>query len=107
MTNQSPRNIRILLGSAGVIAAGIIGTSAYLIGTSQSATQKTGNSNIAIVQTNASPTEIDLKIKGNRKSRIYHLQGCPNYGDIGDQNIVWFKTVEEAKARGFRPARNC
>lgn len=50
---------------------------------------------------------IDLKIKGNNQSRIYHLPGCPNYEDIAERNIVWFKTHEDAKARKYRMARNC
>lgn len=51
--------------------------------------------------------QTDLKIKGNKNSKIYHLPGCPNYNDIAERNIVWFKTHEEAKAAGFRMARNC
>lgn len=49
----------------------------------------------------------DLKIKGNKNSKIFHLQSCPNYNDIADHNIVWFKTVEDARALGYRRARNC
>ena len=30
-------------------------------------------------------TQVDLKIKGNRNSKIYHLQGCPNYNDIAEK----------------------
>ncbi len=52
-------------------------------------------------------TVVDLKIRGNRNSRIYHLKGCPNYDDIAERNIVDFKTHEEAKASGYRMARNC
>jgi len=53
------------------------------------------------------PAEVDLKIKGNKQSRIYHLPRCPNYEDIAERNIVWFKTHEDAKARRYRMARNC
>lgn len=49
----------------------------------------------------------DLKIKGNKNSKIYHLPGCPNYDDIAERNIVWFKTREEAEQAGFRMAKNC
>lgn len=51
--------------------------------------------------------EIDLRIKGNRDSLIYHLPKCPNYRDISPSNIVWFKTHDEARAAGYRMARNC
>ena len=50
---------------------------------------------------------VDLKIRGNRNSRIYHLKNCPNYDDIAERNIVDFKTHEEAQAAGYRMARNC
>ncbi len=46
-------------------------------------------------------------IKGNKNSRIYHMPGCPNYDDIKDKNVIWFATEDEAKAAGFRKARNC
>ena len=51
--------------------------------------------------------EVDLKIRGNRSSRIYHLPGCPNYEDIALRNIVNFKTKEEAESKGYRMAKNC
>lgn len=51
--------------------------------------------------------EVDLKIKGNKNSKIYHLKGCPNYNDIATRNVVWFKTTEEAESAGFRMAKNC
>jgi deoxyribonuclease I len=49
----------------------------------------------------------DLKIKGNRSSKIYHLPNCPNYNDISERNIVWFKTQDEAQTAGYRVAKNC
>lgn len=64
-------------------------------------------SSVPVAAVSQTQTETDLKIKGNRSSRIYHLPGCPNYDDIAERNIVWFKTHEEAKAAGFRMAKNC
>lgn len=49
----------------------------------------------------------DLKIKGNRASGIYHLPGCPNYNEIAEKNVVFFKSHEEAIQAGFRMAKNC
>lgn len=46
-------------------------------------------------------------IIGNRRTRIYHWYGCPNYYDIAPENQVVFATTEEAEARRFRPAQNC
>jgi hypothetical protein len=61
---------------------------------------------LALAPTAASANN-DLKIKGNKDSRIYHLPNCPNYQDIADRNVIWFKTHDEAKQAGFRMARNC
>lgn len=53
----------------------------------------------------------DLKdpkaIIGNRRSRIYHWPGCPNYDDVAPQNREYFRTKEDAEKAGYRAARNC
>jgi hypothetical protein len=92
--------------TAGYIAATALLTlgavsGAFWLGSSQ-IPKDSNNANI-IVQS----TEKDLRIKGNRDSMIYHLPNCPNYNDISPSNVVWFKTHDEAKAAGFRMARNC
>jgi len=46
-------------------------------------------------------------IIGNRRTRIYHWHGCPNYYDIAPENQVIFATPEEAENRRFRAAQNC
>ena len=46
-------------------------------------------------------------IIGNRKTRIYHWHGCPNYFDVAPNNQVIFASPEEAEQRRFRPAENC
>ena len=47
------------------------------------------------------------EIRGNRRSNIYHLPHCPNYGDVSSGNRVSFASESEARAAGFRKARNC
>ena len=44
-------------------------------------------------------------IKGNSKSGIYHVQGQQGYDKISVDNVVWFNTVEEAQAAGYRAAK--
>ena len=68
---------------------------------------KTENAPVSLVQTAQAEKPVDLKIKGNKNSKIFHLKGCPNYNDIADRNVIWFKTSEEAEAAGYRVARNC
>jgi len=53
------------------------------------------------------PETVDLKIKGNKNSKIYHLPGCASYDRISERNIIWFKTKAEAENAGFRIAKNC
>lgn len=53
------------------------------------------------------PEIVDLKIKGNKNSRIYHLKNCPNYNDIADRNIEWFATEADAGKAKYRKAKNC
>lgn len=92
----------LLIASVSLATVSVVVTIAYLLGFFNQNTSPTALKQSAQVQ------EVrDLKIKGNKNSKIYHLRGCPNYDDIADHNIVWFKTKEEAKAAGFRMARNC
>lgn len=46
-------------------------------------------------------------VQGNQSSRIYHLPGCPSYGAMSKKNIVGFSSEQEARAAGYRKARNC
>ncbi len=46
-------------------------------------------------------------IHGNRNSKIYHLNNCPNYNSMSPKNVIEFKTEQEAKSSGFRKAKNC
>jgi deoxyribonuclease I len=44
---------------------------------------------------------------GNRNSHIYHVPGCEDYSKVAERNRVYFRTEAEARAAGFRKARNC
>jgi endonuclease YncB( thermonuclease family)/methylphosphotriester-DNA--protein-cysteine methyltransferase len=46
-------------------------------------------------------------IIGNKNSKKYHRPDCPGYRDMAERNRVFFKTVEEAEAAGYRRAGNC
>ena len=43
---------------------------------------------------------------GNRRSKIYHAPGDPNYGDVHPNSQVTFWSVAEAEEAGFRRAQN-
>jgi len=53
------------------------------------------------------PTTATGPIIGNRNSKIYHLQNCPDYSRVAESSRVPFKTEAEAQAAGYRKARNC
>lgn len=45
------------------------------------------------------------KLIGNRRSKVYHLPGQPNYGRVSKENQVYFDTEEEAVKAGYRRAK--
>ena len=49
-------------------------------------------------------SEAEGKIKGNANSKIYHLPDGKHY-DIEMKNVIWFDSVEEAEAAGYRAAK--
>jgi endonuclease G, mitochondrial len=66
----------------------------------------------ALTVANAAPTASSAArnpgpVIGNRKSKIYHLPGCPDYDRVSKENRVRFKSAEEAEGAGYRRAGNC
>lgn len=46
-------------------------------------------------------------IVGNSNSKKYHRPDCSGYRDMAEKNRVFFKSVEEAEAAGYKRAGNC
>lgn len=46
-------------------------------------------------------------IVGNRNSKKYQRPDCSGYRDTSEKNRVFFKSVEEAEAAGYKRAGNC
>ena len=46
-------------------------------------------------------------IIGNRNSKKYHRPDCSGYRDMAENNRVFFKSVVEAEAAGYKRAGNC
>ena len=44
---------------------------------------------------------------GNKNSKKYHRPDCPGYRDMSEKNRVFFKSVAEAEAAGYKRAGNC
>lgn len=74
----------------------------------------TGYSNVATNKSSStSQSQAPLnsqKIWGNRRSKVYHVPGQPNYEsglqNGNSQNQVWFNSEEEAQQAGYRKAKN-
>lgn len=47
-----------------------------------------------------------LKIKGNKKSKIYHLPDGADYNKISPENVIYFDSESEAKKAGYRKAKH-
>lgn len=43
----------------------------------------------------------------SKTGSVYHLPWCSGAKRIKEENKVWFATVQEAEAAGYRPASNC
>jgi hypothetical protein len=53
------------------------------------------------------PAASDGNVRGNTRSKVYHLSGCPGYGAMSPANIVTFPSEAEAQQAGYRKAKNC
>lgn len=113
MQNQPEQTKGLSVGKSALIGTAVavpIAVGAFFLGNSNNQTPvivQPTNQAQTTNQPAANSNVVDLKIKGNKNSRIFHLPRCPNYDDIADRNVIWFKTIEEAKTAGFRMARNC
>lgn len=46
-------------------------------------------------------------VLGDKKDKIYYPSGCAPSTEISEDNLVVFKTAEEAEKAGYKPAKNC
>jgi hypothetical protein len=53
------------------------------------------------------PTPSTATIIGNKRSKVYHLQGCSGFTTVERRNRVPFASAAEAEAAGYRRAGNC
>ena len=44
---------------------------------------------------------------GSKKSDVYHYPNCRYVKNILPENIIWFTSVEDARAHGYRPCKVC
>jgi hypothetical protein len=46
-------------------------------------------------------------IKGDNKSKLYYLPGCPEYGWVSPAQVVVFSSEEVAQQAGYHKAPTC
>jgi len=63
----------------------------------------------AVVSSDAAPATVDGngEVRGNKKSKIYHLPECPGYAGMNPASVATFATEAEAAQAGYRKAKNC
>ena len=49
----------------------------------------------------------DGPVRGNKRSKVYHLAGCPGFATMSAANIITFASEAEAQQAGYRKAGNC
>lgn len=66
-----------------------------------------GDYRVAVKEARWGPPPPPGTIIGNKNSMKYHRPDCPGYKDMAEKNRVFFKSVEEAEAAGYKRAGNC
>jgi endonuclease YncB( thermonuclease family) len=66
-----------------------------------------GDYRVDVKTTRWGPAPPEGTIIGNKSNQKYHRPDCPGYRDMAERNRVFFKTVEEAEAAGYKRAGNC
>jgi len=69
----------------------------------QTASQLTDLAPTGIAPTTAS----DGTVQGNKRSKVYHLAGCPGFDTMSAANIITFSSEAEAEHAGYRKAKHC
>ena len=66
-----------------------------------------GDWRLAVKTKRWGPPPPEGTIIGNSNSKKYHRPDCAGYRDMAEKNRVFFKTVAEAEAAGYKRAGNC
>jgi S1/P1 Nuclease/Metal binding domain of Ada len=62
---------------------------------------------LADVLTEIAGAAQETPVRGNKKSKIYHLPDCPGFAAVSPANIVTFASAAAAEHAGYRKAKNC
>jgi micrococcal nuclease len=70
-------------------------------------TAETPKATEEVTQTTTETTQSQGPFVGSKNSNVYHYPSCPSAQRIKEENKIWFNSVEEAKAAGYRPCKVC
>lgn len=83
--------------------AEILGTTSHR---TQSSTQQSAQQTYSSPTSNAGVASSNGEVRGNRRSKIYHMPGQRDYENMGDSpDLVVFTSPSEAEANGYRQAK--
>lgn len=71
-----------------------------------STTNNTNRQTNPSTETNT-PVETSGEVVASKTGTKYYYPTCSGVSRIKEENKVWFKTIEEARAHGLTPAANC
>jgi hypothetical protein len=62
---------------------------------------------LGLILTAAAPPKEGFKYVGNSKTKVFHTPACKTVKAMADKNAVYFKDIEEAVKKGFKPCKVC
>ena len=70
-------------------------------------TEKAGAPTVALASSRPATATTATTYVASKSGTKYHLLTCPGAKSIKEENKVYFATVLEAEAAGYKPAANC
>lgn len=67
----------------------------------------TDNTGTPTVNTPITPNSSTGRFKGSIKSDKYHYSTYTHRGQISDENLIWFDSIEDAELQGYKPCGYC
>ncbi|GIW69022.1 hypothetical protein D6792_03435 [Candidatus Parcubacteria bacterium] len=61
----------------------------------------------AVYQKDDAPLPPGGWVVGSLNGRVYHLPWCPGAARLAPEKTKWFASEAQARAAGYRPAKNC
>ena len=99
------RRRSVALASAGLVMSGILlAAPVYRLPTVKPVDQAASKL-FHCMEARTKDALVDCPIIGNKRSKIYHVPGGQYYRTVGPDNRIFFQTMEEAEAAGYRKAK--